>query len=85
MFVPWALDEGQVQGSGFLEQAELDAANLAGEGLLFALSTISAEGGPFSMVILHVSGGSTAPGTPNIVTSFSADPQVATQRRRLGR
>lgn len=85
MFVPWALDEGQVSGVGGITVGQVNLAQTAADAFLFNLLTIDGDGGPFTMHILHVSGGSTTPGPPDPVTALVVDNVVSTQRRRLGR
>ena len=85
MYVPWALDDNQVDEVGLLSGGELTAAQTEADNFLESLGTASGEDGPHPMYLLHESEGETAAGSPNLVTSLTCDGLVATQRRRLGR
>jgi len=79
MFLPWWMREDEANDTGRLTTAAITAGNTA---LANFLSGLQADG--TDMVVLH-SVGQTTPGNPNVVTSLTVDPVVATQRRRLGR
>lgn len=79
LFLPWAVDEGNVDSSGNISSVEYNPWNTA---LEVWRNDLSARAVP--MVILHEPG-ITTPGAPNTVTSLQMDRLVATQRRRLGR
>lgn len=78
-YFPWMLSDTDVDDAGRILSARITTIN----GVLSAFLTgLTADG--TDMVLLH-SVGTTAPGNPNVVTSYTCDPLVATQRRRLGR
>jgi hypothetical protein len=79
MFLPWYVDEPQVDEAGIIAAAELNAAQSALNAFLIALG---AQNVP--MYLLH-GPGDTTPGPPNEVTQLVADKLISTQRRRLGR
>lgn len=83
MYVPWILNEGSVDDVGNIDGTYRGTLQAAAIQWMADLAE-AAPGGPFApMVLLHSSGGSTAPGSPNEVTDLVVDPLVATQRRRL--
>lgn len=77
MFMPWYIQNTEVDEVGTLTNAALDARTTAGAGFLTSLNSRGLE-----MVILH---DEDVPGTttPSLVTSLVPDPVVGTQRRRL--
>jgi hypothetical protein len=79
MFVPWYLNETDIDEAGLVLNATVASINTV-------LSTWKANlsGAGVPMVILHEAG-LTTPGLPDVVTNLFADKLVATQRRRLGR
>lgn len=79
MYLPWWCQETDIDEAGRLTGAAISSRNTAAN--LF-LNTLSGADTP--MVILH-SQGRTTPGQPNLVTTLTCDPVVATQRRRLVR
>jgi hypothetical protein len=62
----------------------LDLANMQGRLNVLHVELMAGSPNP-SPVILHSSGGVTPPGIPTEVTGFSAQPIIATQRRRMRR
>lgn len=83
LFVPWYCQATDISEAGIIAATPL-------AGIQTAMTTWLGLLAPNQMVILHsVSAPGvdepTTPGTPNIVTSLTADRLVATQRRRLGR
>lgn len=78
MYVPWALDEANVAENGQIDSATITTMQTRANDFLTDLDTAG-----WPMHLLHSSGGSTAPGSPNPVTALTVDPAVATQRRRL--
>lgn len=83
MYVPWIVNEGNVSDVGLLDGAYRASLETAFDNFLTDLAA-AAPTGPFApMYLLHSSGGSTSPGSPNEVTDLVVDQLVATQRRRL--
>jgi len=74
-YLPFAVDRSGVDQAGIIETAVLTA---TGEALTDLLEDLETRDLP--MVVLH-----NAAGLPAVVTAFSVDNLVATQRRRLGR
>ena len=85
MYIPWAIDDNQIDETGLISSGEVTAAQTAADDFLEELGTAAGEEGPHPMYLLHESEGETAPGSPNLVIGLSVDVIVATQRRRLGR
>lgn len=79
MFIPWALGSSDVNENGTLVPASRTTLQTAVNAWTTKLQVAGV-----GMVILHAAGKST-PGTPNVVTGFTVDNIVSTQRRRLGR
>jgi hypothetical protein len=79
MFLPNAIANADLAENGTLLSASVTALTTA-----FNLWVAKIATANLPMAILH-SPGKTAPGSPNLVTSFSIDKIVGTQRRRLGR
>jgi hypothetical protein len=79
LFMPWFVDETTIDEAGIIAPATVTSLATCVEVFRTALAT---NGVP--MVVLHEPGKTTA-GAPDVVTSLTVDPLVATQRRRLGR
>lgn len=81
MFIPWVLEEINVNDVGVLATSTVTGMNS-----LLALWKTAAEALAWvdSFVLLHGAGES-VPGLPNAILSLSADSMVGSQRRRLGR
>lgn len=79
VFIPWRLEEGQVDELGLIGSVQLAAMQSELDAWYDDLVSRDIE-----MVLLHSTGEST-PGAPNAVTSLSAVALIGTQRRRLGR
>lgn len=79
MFVPWCVDEGNVDEPGIISAGAVSGIQLAWDTVLASLVTQTVP-----MVLLH-GPGNTTPGPPDPVTSLRVDPLISTQRRRLGR
>ena len=85
MYIPWSISASTVTENGTLAAADMTRVNDA-----FATWFAALTSGPGPLVILHKPSKPgterpTTPGAPNVVTSFSVDPLIGTQRRRLGR
>lgn len=79
LFIPWYADEGGVNEDGTLTSTILNPMQTALNGWRTALVAAS-----LPPVLLHDTG-LTTPGAPDLITSFTVDPVISTQRRRLGR
>lgn len=83
MYVPWLLTDTEVDDVGNVLPASRTNLQTAFNNFLTDLAAASPTG-PFApMYLLHSDGGSTNPGSPNLVTALQVDSLVATQRRRL--
>lgn len=85
MYVPWYIDEVDIDEAGIINSTAVGLCNTA---FLNFRSLLVSGGNP--MVLLHQpsepgTARPTTPGPPNAVTSLTVDRLVATQRRRLGR
>ena len=76
MFMPWWVNEGQVDEVGVLIPAAVTARQTAVTQLLAVL-----EADDFPMVLLHRTGGSPVP-APTPVINLQVDPVISTQVRR---
>lgn len=85
MFVPWLGGETVVDELGNISPVFVEGLNTVAQNFLDELADETDADSP--MYLLHSTDPdqSTAPGSPNLVTSLICDPLVATQRRRLGR
>lgn len=79
LFIPWYVDEGGVAEDGTLTGTVLTPIQNAMNGWRTAMNLDNLP--PY---LLHDTG-LTATGAPDLITSFTADPVISTQRRRLGR
>lgn len=79
MYLPWAINEGEVNEAGIVNPAALAPMQTAMN------TTLGNLDGPNPMVLLHNSDGNTPPGDPTPVTSLVASAIVSTQRRRQTR
>lgn len=86
MYLPWACSVTTLTEAGGIAAADISAIQAA---VTVWLASMSSGVGP--VVLLHrpsspdIQGPPTTPGSPNVVTSMTVDPLIATQRRRLGR
>lgn len=78
MYIPWVVDETSVDEVGAIDSTTLTA--YQDRAINFAVNLTTND---TPMVLLHDADGSTAPGSPNLVTTLIPDPVIATQRRRL--
>lgn len=87
MYVPWVIEEGNVDDVGRLAPSTLSGAQGVMDDFLTALNAVTEVD---AMVLLHSPSGEgvanpTPPGLPNVVNSLLVDAIVGSQRRRLGR
>lgn len=83
IYVPWLINDGEVDDVGVLTGVARGAFQVAFDAWLVQLAAAAPTGPNAPMYVLHSSGGSTSPGSPNEVTDLVVDQLVATQRRRL--
>lgn len=86
LFIPWVSTSATVDEAGKLSTIGFNNYSTIGSNLLTALAAANVP-----MVLLHTpshdlkSGTGSNTGAPDLVTSITLDPLIATQRRRLGR
>lgn len=83
LYVPWLLNDSDVDDVGNISGTERASCQAAADAWLADLAAAAPAGPNAPMYVLHSSGGSTSPGSPNEVTGLVVDGLVATQRRRL--
>jgi hypothetical protein len=77
MFIPWSLEEGEVNEAGTIDGAGIAAVQSGLNGFLAEMSSLS-----LPLVLLHNSEGVTPAASPDVLTALKLDSRVGTQRRR---
>jgi hypothetical protein len=85
MYIPWCCQATDVTEAGTIGAATV---TLVSNAVNAWVTAVTPDPGP--LVILHrpsrnTIGPGSVPGSPNVITSWTVDPLIATQRRRLGR